>query len=140
MGSTRIKGIGLLLTLGTPAVDYFADCTSVTLNNEEADSDVTTFEDAAQPGGARQFLLDIVAIQSTDPTSLWTHIWDHSGDDVPFVYAPHGNATPTENQPHFTGMLTIGPPPSIGGEAGRDTTWTYETQWRVIGRPVKITS
>lgn len=134
--STRIKGRQLKLEIGTPVVDYWADVTACTLQNEEADSDVVTFEDAAQPGGAMVDYLEITAIQSTDPDSLWSYIWEHAGEKVAFAYAPHGNETPTAAQPHFIGECIIGPRPAVGGEAGRDTTFTFETRWDVDGRVV----
>ena len=136
-GSTRIRGRQLSLKLGTPTKDYFADTTSVVLDNEEADADVVTFADAAEPGGARQSFLTISAIQSTDPTSLWSYLWEHTGEEVGFTYAPHGNEVPTAAQPHFIGVCTIGPRPALGGEAGRSTTYTFETRWDVVGAVVK---
>lgn len=140
MGSTRIRGRQLKLLVGTPPVDQYADTTAVVLDSEESDDDVTTFEDAAQPGGARQEFLQITAIQSTDPDSLWSQVWDKAGEEVAFTYAPHGNETPSETQPHFVGTCTIGPRPTLGGEAGRTNTYTFETRWDVVGRTTKITS
>lgn len=135
-GSTRIKGVALTLSIGTPPTDYKCDVTACTITNEEADEkDVVTFCDAAVAGGQRDYKLNITAIQSTDVTSLWSYIWDHSGDKVAFTYAPHGNAAPSAAQPHFTGMVTIGPKPEIGGEAGKGNTFTFETEWAIDGVP-----
>lgn len=133
--STRIKGAALKLTIGTPGTDYFADVTKCTITNEEADKDTVTFADAAA-GGARQYYLNITAIQSTDSTSLWSYIWDHAGETVAFVYAPHGNATVEAAKPHFTGNVKIGPKPEVGGEAGSANTYTFESQWEIDGTPV----
>jgi hypothetical protein len=134
MGSTRIKGVSLSLLIGTPPVEYMADVTSCKLSNDEAESDVTTFEDAAG-GGARDYFLDITGTQSTDADSLWSYIWDHSGEVVGFTYAPHGNAVASADQPHFIGMVKIGPKPEIGGEAGTSNTFTFESQWKCEGEP-----
>lgn len=139
MGSTRIRGRQLSLSLGSPASDYWADTTSVFLRNEEADADVVTFEDAAEPGGARTEFLEIAGIQSTDADSLWTYLWDNAGQDVAFTYAPHGNETPTATEPHFIGTCTLGPRPDVGGEAGRANTYTFETRWDVVGKVTKDT-
>jgi len=132
-GSTRIKGKQLSLKIGT--TDYFADATAVTLENDEADNDTVTFADAAA-GGGRKYTLKITGIQSTDEDSLWSFVWDNAGTDVAFTYAPHANATPSVDQPHFVGTVTVGPKPSIGGEAGTDTTFTFDTEWDVVGEPV----
>lgn len=133
-GSTRIKGNKLKLAFGTPAVDYWADATAVTLENEEGETDTTTFADAAE-GGARQFFLNISSIQSTQATSFWRNCWDNSGAEIPFTYAPHGNAVATEDEPHFVGTCIMGPKPTIGGEAGTGV-YTFETRFDVVGTPV----
>lgn len=133
-GSTRIKGTKLMLKLG--ATDYWADITSYELSNEEADSDVTTFADASA-GGARQFKLTGSAIQSTDTNSFWSYIWANTGQTVAFTLAPWGNSSATAAQPFFTGNVTIGPKPSLGGEAGTGA-FTFDFEWNVQGDPVKV--
>jgi YD repeat-containing protein len=134
-GSTRIKGVALALKLGSPAVDYWCDVTAATITNDEGDTDVITFCDAAE-GNDRQYFLNLTAIQSTDADGLWRYTWDHSGEVVGFTYAPHGNETPTVSQPHFIGTVKIGPRPTIGGEAGQSNTYTFDTVWEIEGVPV----
>ena len=129
--STRIKGKSLTLTIG--GTDYAADATDIVLENEEADGDVTTFADAAA-GGAVQWFFTMNAVQSTDAASLWRFLWDSTGDEVAYVFAPHGNATPSASQPHFTGNVTIGSKPAIGGTAGE--TFTFEVRLDCTGEPV----
>lgn len=135
--TTRIKGVALTLKFG--ATDYKADVTACTLTNEEADSDVVTFEDAAGEG-ARKFLLNITAIQSTDTASFWRYVWDNAGSTVAYVYAPHGNTTASATQPHFTGNVKVGPKPTIGGEAGAGKTFTFETSWECTDTPTMVTT
>lgn len=132
-GSTRIKGNKLALTLGSPGTDYWADITEYDLYSEEADTDVTTFADASE-GGARQYKLKVIAIQSTDADSFWRMVWDSSGTDVAFTLAPHGNATASATQPHFIGTVTVGPKPNVGGAAGPGA-FTFEVDWDVVGEP-----
>lgn len=134
-GPTRIKGVALTLEIGTPPIDYKCDITAAKITNEESDADTTTFCDVAE-GDQYDYFLNLTAVQSTDVESLWSHIWEHSGAEVAFTYAPHGNATPTPNQPHFIGTVKIGPRPEIGGEAGKDNTFVYETVWKITGKPV----
>lgn len=133
-GSARIKGVALTLKIGSPGTDYKCDVTACTITNEEADSDVETFCDAAE-GGARDFKMNITGIQSTDATSLWSYVWDNTGETVAYTYAPHGNAVATAAQPHFIGTVVIGPAPEIGGEAGKGNTFTFETVWDCTGKP-----
>jgi hypothetical protein len=132
-GSTRIKGTKLALTLGSPGTDYWADISSYVLTNEEAESDVTTFADAAE-GGARQFKLNGSAIQSTATASFWRYVYENTGEEVAFTLAPHGNAVPSAAEPHFVGTVKIGPKPDIGGEAGTGS-FTFDFEWDVIGEP-----
>lgn len=136
-GSNRIEGKKLALKLGTPAVDVWQDITKYLLTSEEASSDVTTFADAAA-GGARQNLLNLSGIQSTDVASFWSLCWEKTGTDVAFTLAPHGNAAPTPAQPHFTGIVTVGARPDLGGEAGK--THTFDTSWKIVGAVTKVTA
>jgi hypothetical protein len=131
--SQKITGKAkLTLKLGTPAVDHYADITSYTLTNEEADSDVITFADV-ENGGGRQELLNLTAIQSLATGSFWRMVWEKTGTDAAFTLAPYGNATPTANQPHIVGTVTIGPRPDLGGEAGASNTFTFDTSWKLVG-------
>lgn len=139
-GSTRIRGSKLALTLGSPGVDYWADIQSYLLTNEEADSDVITFADAAE-GGARQFKLTGTAIQSTAAASFWRYIWENTGEEVAFTLVPHGNAEASVAQPHFVGIVKIGAKPDVGGEASisASSTFTFDFEWDVVGAPTMDT-
>lgn len=142
MGSTRIRGNKKpQLTLGTPGLDHSADVISWTIENDEADADVVTFEDAAN-GGGRQFYLRGSAIQSTDSAAFWRYVWENSGEtEVPYTIAPHGNAVPTADEPHFVGTLTIGPKPTIGGEASSSATsaFSFDYEFAIDGEPTMDT-
>lgn len=138
MATTRITGKqGLVFKLET--VDYASDVTTVTLSNEDADADVTTFADAAA-GGTKQWFFEGTALAGTDTTgALWRYLWANTGDNnVAFVYAPYGNATPTADKPHFTGTCTIGAKPEIGGEAG--STWTFDFRIDVNAEPTLVSA
>lgn len=142
MGSTRIRGNKKpQLTIGTPGSDRSADVISWTIENEEADADVVTFEDAAS-GGGRQFYLRGSAIQSTQSAAFWRYVWENSGEEtVPYTIAPHGNAAPTADEPHFVGTLSIGPKPTIGGEASTDakSAFTFDYEFAIDGEPTMDT-
>jgi len=132
-GSTRIKGAALGLTIA--GVDYWADISSAVFGNEEATGGVTTFADAAA-GGSRQHFVTLSAIQSLASASFWRYVWANTGATATYKYAAHGNASATANEPHLTGSLKIGPKPSLGGEAGNDNTYTFETRFDISGEPV----
>ncbi len=140
MGSTRIRGKALGFTLDTNE-DVWADCSALKLTPEEADADVLTFEDV-QTGDTASWKLTGTAVQSTDPTSLHTLLYENAGQELPFTYAPHGNEIATPAQPHWTGTAKITLPPEIGGEADRSTTsaYTFDFELEVVGQPVKVTA
>ena len=138
MGSTRVKGNILpVLTLGSPGTSIATDLVSWTIENEEGDSDVITFKDAAS-GGSRQFYLRGSAIQSTAALSFWRQVWESAGETgVAYTVAPHGNAAATAGEPHFVGTLTYGPKPSIGGEASTSASsaFTFDFEFEIDGTP-----
>jgi hypothetical protein len=142
MGSTRIRGNKKpQITLGAPGVDHSADVTTWNIENDEADADVVTFEDAAE-GGGRQFFLRGTAVQSTQSAAFWRYVWENSGEEgVPYTIAPHGNAAPTADEPHFVGTLTIGPKPTIGAEAStsRTSASTFDFEFEIDGEPTMDT-
>jgi len=133
--STRIKGKSL--SLKVDSTEYMADVSEVTLQNEEADGDVTTFADAAA-GGAVQWFFEGSAVQSTDTTSFWSYLWDNTGEEVTYVFAPHGNATASSTQPHFTGSVKVGSKPPVGGTANE--TFTFDFRLDCTAEPTKVTS
>jgi hypothetical protein len=123
--STRIKANALLLSID--GTDYWADFSSVVLQSEDASSDVNTFYDASL-GGRRDFYFTVGGVQSTEATSFWRAMWADAGTEVAFIYAPHGNATASADEPHFTGTVRIPAAGSfqLGGEASADGTFSFD--------------
>lgn len=134
--STRIKGTGLSLTIGS--TDYWADAISTVLENEESDESQTFYDTSL--GGGRRFYFTISAVQSTEAGSFWSYVWANTGEIVSYVYAPHGNATPTADQPHFEGTVKIPAKPSIGGEASMTGNYTFEVRMDCQEEPTKVTA
>lgn len=119
--STRIKGRDLILTID--GSDIAMDASSITLSNEDKDGEVRTFADITPP---KQWYFEVEAIQSTDTSSFWSALWDLDGQEgIPYVFKPHGNASPTSSQPHFSGTVTIKGKPPVGGSADTTFTFTY---------------
>lgn len=131
--SERIKGTKLAFIVH--GVEIRNDATSVVLDNEEAEGDVTTFADA-EAGGARQEFLQFGAVQSTQVGSFWRTVHANPGLEAPFVFKPHGNEVPTPDKPHFRGVATFGPKPTLGGEAGAQSTFTFETRMDLVGASI----
>lgn len=135
-GSTRLTGGKLSLLIGPTADERKCDITAYDINNEEKDQDVTTFCDVEE-GDDRDFFLTVTLTQSLQSTSFWRYLWENAGtEDVAFTVAPHGNETPTSDQPHFIGTLTIPTAvPNLGGEAGKDNDFTSEVTFELDGKP-----
>jgi hypothetical protein len=135
--STRIKANALLFEIDGD--NYWADFSSVTFSSEDASAEVTTFYDASQGGGKRDFYFTVSGVQSTATGSLWKAMWDAAGDEVAFVYAPHGNDTASATEPHITGTVRIPAKGSfiLGGEASADGTFSFDgVRMDVVGEPV----
>ena len=130
----KYKGGQLSITIN--AIEYKTDMTNLVLNNEEADSDATTFADVGA-GGALQWFIEGSAISDFGTGSLWNYVWANSGTAaVAFVYKPYGNATASATKPHFTGTLTVPAKPPVGGAAGE--TWTWDVRMDVAGTPAMV--
>ena len=135
MGSPRIAGVALKMVVD--GVDHWADVTSCLMDGEDvADGHEVPYRES--------WWFDLTAVQSTHRGSLWTFLWENRGQrgipaQVPFVYAPNGNALPTEDEPHFTGMVGIPGPPPLGGEAGKDIEYTFTVRLPITQGPVRVT-
>lgn len=131
-----------LMQITVDSTDYTAQCSAVTVESAESDSDFTSFADAAG-GGARDYVLNFTAVQDAETGSMWDEIYTNTGDEVDVVLKPYGNASATATQPHFTVTATITEPDGVilGGEANASTSakMTIEGSWPCT-RPVKKTT
>ena len=150
--STRIKANALKMIID--GVDYMADLSSVELQSEQASSDSETFYDVGL-GGRPDYFFTVSGVQSTDTASFWRAMWDNAGEEVEYVYAPHGNTTATSTEPHFRSEDDTAPTPLvvstvripmrgsfvIGGQASADGTFSFEgVRMDIVGEPFLATS
>jgi hypothetical protein len=98
--STRIKASNIVFKIGT--TDYACDANMVELTLDDAPGDVQTFCEVRVGG---QWSLQLDGIVSGEDTSLYRVLWDNFGSEVAFTIAPNGNATPSADQPHYTGTV-----------------------------------
>lgn len=131
----KYKGKDLSLTIDGEEVNV--EATSVTLENEEADTDAVTFAELGS-GNPVQWFFTITAVADYGTGSLWTNLWDNAGSEVPFVFKPYGNSTATTAQPHFTGDAVIVSKPPIGGTANE--VFTFEARLDVVDAPERVTA
>jgi hypothetical protein len=135
--STRIKANKLKFVI--EGTDYWADFSAVSFQSEEASTEVSTFYDTSITGGRRDFYFTVSGVQSTATNSLWLAMWDNAGEEVAFIYAPHGNAAASATQPHITGTVRIPAKGSfmLGGEASTDGSFNFDgVRMDVVGDPV----
>jgi hypothetical protein len=122
--ATKYDGANLSLMFdGTN--EFNADGTAFVLDNEEADQEAVTFAELAA-GDARQWFIQVTALGDYSAGSIWDLFWENSGQVIPYLAKPYGNAVPTAAQPHFEGTAKVIAKPPIGGTAGE--TWTYEAR------------
>lgn len=135
MGSRRLRGNTLSLLI--EGVDYWADATSVVMDS--ATVEIPSFCGPPKTSTLGSWL-DVEAVQSTAPGSLWRLLWDNQGRHVPFAYIPHGNAIATPEQPHFTGILALPDSrPALGGAAGAKT-FTFTVRLYIAQGPLRVTT
>ena len=111
--STRIKATNIAFKIG--ATDYSCDANLVELTLGDASGDVQTFCEV-RPGGEWKLQLD--GVTSGDTASLYRILWANFGTTVAFTVAPHGNATATSTQPHYTGSVVFDQLPPLSLNSG----------------------
>lgn len=139
-----------MATLGTRflkikvgSTEYTSTVSECAVGSNPADSDFTSYADAAS-GGARDWYLKMKVAQDMATGSLWRYLWDNPGTSVAVKVNPYGNATATTSEPHYSGNVTVSLPDGdlIGGPANKATTakHTFEVQWIFAAKPTESTS
>ena len=130
------------LTLTIGGTEWTAQVTGARITSAAADSDVTTFADAAS-GGSRQYTLTFTGVADYQAASLWDEIYSHAGDTVAFVLPPYGGSA-SATDPQFSGNAVITEPDGdfIGGDANSSTTarFTYDAAWPCTAKPTRVTA
>ena len=111
--SQRITAKNIVFKIAT--VDYACDVSALSLTLNDAPGDVMTFCEV-RTGGIWNLQLDGIA--SGDAASLFQILLANFGTEVAFVVAPHGNATATASQPHYTGTVIFDQLPPIDLSSG----------------------
>lgn len=84
------------------------------------------------------FKCQVEGFQDYASASLWSKLWDNPGQNVTITFAPHGNATATATQPHFTATGYAEVLPTLGGAAGE--YFVYDLTFILDGKPSKVTA
>lgn len=124
----RTDGRNLSLKIGT--LEVSCDSTTVLLDNEQADPDLTTFGDVIA-GNDRRWFLTITGLPDYRPGTFWSVLWGLAPfTPIAYELTPYGLGTP----PTFHGEATLDQPPPIGGDAG--VVWTFETRLTCTAEPL----
>ena len=130
-----------LLKVKIGSTEYTAEVSRCQVVSAPADSDFTSFADAAS-GGAREYALELTMKQDMAASSLWRLIWASAGTSVAAKVNPYGNATATATEPHYSGNVTITEPDGvlIGGEANSSVSarMTTEVRWVFTAKPTEL--
>lgn len=84
------------------------------------------------------YTVTVEGFQDYAAASLWSKLWDTPGASIDLTFAPHGNASATTTQPHFTATGYAEVIPAIGGAAGEYFTWDLTII--LDGKPTKVTA
>lgn len=132
-----------LLKLKVGSSEFTAEVSTCKVTAKAADSDFTSFADAAT-GGAREYALEMTMKQDMVTTSLWRYAWASAGTTVAVKVNPYGNATATTTEPHYTGNVTITEPDGdlIGGDANASVSarMTITVRWVFTAKPTEVTT
>ncbi|MDI6908637.1 hypothetical protein [Nocardioides sp.] len=126
------------LTLTVGGQDVTVQVSNCRIASAPADSDFTSFADAAA-GGSRAYHLTGTASQNMETGSLWDQIWNHAGETVAVVVKPNGGAAASATTPTFSGNVVITEPDGdlLGGEANSSATakFTIDFDWEFTAKP-----
>lgn len=129
------------LTVSVGGTDYTTQVSKAVITSGEADSDFTTFADAAA-GGAREYRLEFTAVQDMATLTLWDKVWSSAGTSVAVLVKPYGNVTASATQPHYSANAVITEPDGdfIGGEADASSSarMTFDCSWVLTAKPTKV--
>lgn len=137
MSSTPLGTRSLKIKIGT--TEYNADISNCSIESAAADSDFTSFAQAAS-GGAREYSLKFTATQDpADTTSVWSKVFTAAGSTVAVVLNPYGGETLSAGNPAFSGNVIVTEPDGtlLGGEANASATakFTIDLVWKFTAKP-----
>lgn len=133
----RTDGRNLSLLFDT--VEVRCVSTSVLLDNEPGDPDLTTFAEVIA-GEDQRWFFTVTALADYADGTLWDLLWETPAyTPIPYTFVPYGNtelASPTE--PHFWGDVTVDRKPPVGGDAGG--LWRFDARLTCTAVPGRLIS
>jgi hypothetical protein len=126
----RIKGKSIIFEVDN--VEYSGSVSNVTFSSAVGTLGFGNYEDSLD------FTCAVTGFQDTAAAALHTELWNNPGATVDITFAPHGNATATVSQPHFTATGYAETVPALGGAAGE--YFVYDINFILTGKPVRVVS
>lgn len=122
MAIERITGRALSLTVSSN--EWSGHITNYELTPAARDN--VTFAEAA--AGQPEYTLTLTVLQDLATGSAYRFLWDNAGAaGVAVKLAPRGNATATNDKPHFTFNVTLPFTPTVGGQADQGANSRFTT-------------
>lgn len=126
----RIKGKSIIFEVD--GTEYAGGVSNVVFSSAVGTLGFGNYEDSLD------FTCAVTGFQDTAAASLHTELWANPGATVDLTFAPHGNATATASQPHFTATGYAETVPNLGGAAGE--FFVYDINFILTGKPVRVIS
>lgn len=126
----RLKGKTIIFEVD--GVEFQGAVKNVVVTNEVDELGFGAYADSLQ------FTLQVEGYQDFASTSLWSELYDNPGASMNITYAPHGNATASSSQPHFTMTGYAETLPALGGAAGE--YFVFDLNIILDAKPAKVTT
>lgn len=126
----RLKGKSIIFEID--GVEFQGAVKNVVITNEVDELGFGAYADSLQ------FTLQVEGYQDFASTSLWSELYDNPGASMNITYAPHGNATASSTQPHFTCTGYAETLPALGGAAGE--YFVFDLNIILDAKPAKVTT
>jgi hypothetical protein len=126
----RIKGKSIVFEVD--GTEYAGSVSNVTFSSAVGTLGFGNYEDSLD------FTCAVTGFQDTAAASLHSELWANPGATVTLTFAPHGNASPSVSQPHFTASGYAETVPNLGGAAGE--FFVYDINFILDGKPTRVES
>ena len=126
----RIKGKSIVFEVD--GTEYAGETSNVVFSSAVGTLGFGNYEDSLD------FTCAVTGFQDTAAASLHSELWANPGATVDITFAPHGNASPSVSQPHFTATGYAETVPNLGGAAGE--FFVYDINFILTGKPVRVTA
>ena len=126
----RIKGKSIIFEVD--GTEFAGQTSNVVFSSAVGTLGFGNYEDSLD------FTCAVTGFQDTAAASLHSELWANPGATVDITFAPHGNATPSASEPHFTATGYAETVPDLGGAAGE--YFVYDVNFILTGKPVRVTS